>query len=169
MSQTWPVDWPERVKGRDCPMCAQGRPEANRFGARVFAGDFSDAYLQRADVQHGYTIVIWRDRHVAEPTELSEREAAGYWREVLRVARAIEQHYGPAKMNFQMLANAVPHLHTHLTPRYLDDPAPGRPLPFPETERPPILSEIFEGDVAALRRLLGHAPSAEPSPAGRAT
>jgi hypothetical protein len=28
--------------------------------------------------------VVWRGRHVAEPTELSDEEAVGYWREVLR-------------------------------------------------------------------------------------
>jgi hypothetical protein len=26
MDTTWPPDWAERVKGKDCPMCAQGRP-----------------------------------------------------------------------------------------------------------------------------------------------
>jgi diadenosine tetraphosphate (Ap4A) HIT family hydrolase len=33
-------------------------------------------------------------------------------------------------MNYQLLGNLVPHLHVHLVPRYLDDPAPGKPLPF---------------------------------------
>jgi hypothetical protein len=33
-------------------------------------------------VQRGYTLVIWRGRHVAEPTELTDSEAQGYWLEV---------------------------------------------------------------------------------------
>jgi diadenosine tetraphosphate (Ap4A) HIT family hydrolase len=33
-------------------------------------------------------------------------------------------------MNYQLLGNSVPHLHVHLVPRYLDDPAPGKPLPW---------------------------------------
>ena len=55
-------------------MCDQGRPEETPHGARIFAGEVSDAYLQREDVQRGYTVVIWRGRHVAEPTELSANE-----------------------------------------------------------------------------------------------
>jgi diadenosine tetraphosphate (Ap4A) HIT family hydrolase len=31
-------------------------------------------------------------------------------------------------MNFEILGNAVPHLHCHVKPRYYGDPAPGRPI-----------------------------------------
>jgi len=30
--------------------------------------------------------------------------------------------------NYQLLGNAVPHIHWHIVPRYWGDPAPGRPL-----------------------------------------
>jgi hypothetical protein len=53
MSTTWPPDWTERVRGKDCPMCAQGRPDEDEWGVRVLAGRFSDAYLQRASWQPG--------------------------------------------------------------------------------------------------------------------
>ena len=136
-------------------MCGGGRPEETPFGARIFAGEVSDAYLQRVDIQRGYTISIWRGRHVAEPTELDPDEAAAYWLEVLRVARAIEQQFEPVKMNYDLLGNSMPHLHTHLVPRYADDPRPGWPFPFPEDEPPPIEEEAFRADVAALRGRLG--------------
>jgi len=154
----WPADWEDRRRGKDCAMCREGRPDDNGFGPRIFVGRYSDAYLQRADVGHpGYTIVIWRGRHVAEPMELSPDEASGYFTEVMRVARAIETHYKPIKMNLEMLGNSLPHLHTHVIPRFLDDGAPGTPARFmgadyrPEVVRP-------EGDIArelaALRRIL---------------
>jgi diadenosine tetraphosphate (Ap4A) HIT family hydrolase len=154
MSTTWPPDWTERVRGKDCPMCAQGRPDEDEWGVRVLAGRFSDAYLQRASWQPGYTIVVWRGRHVAEPTELSDEEAVGYWREVLRVASAIERHYRPVKLNYQLLGNAVPHLHTHLLPRFADDPSPGRPLEFPEGGRSEIPADRLRRDALALRALV---------------
>jgi diadenosine tetraphosphate (Ap4A) HIT family hydrolase len=135
-------------------MCGQGQPEENGYGVRVLAGRFSDGYLQRASWQRGYTVVIWRGRHVAEPTELSDGEAVGYWREVLRVGAALERHYRPVKLNYQILGNAVPHLHTHLVPRFAEDPAPGRPLPFPEGERPDLPEEQLRRDVLALRSLI---------------
>ncbi len=135
-------------------MCAEGRPDETPWGARICTGKVSDAYLQRADIQRGYTIIIWRGRHVAEPTELTADEAAGYWLEVLRVGRALEEHLGPVKMNYDVLGNSLPHLHTHVIPRYADDPRPGWPFPFPDGERPQIGEESFRADVAALRALL---------------
>jgi diadenosine tetraphosphate (Ap4A) HIT family hydrolase len=136
-------------------MCAQGRPDETPYGTRIFAGEVSDAYLQRADTQRGYTISIWRGRHVAEPTELEPDEASAYWLEVMRVARALESHLQPVKMNYDLLGNSLPHLHTHLVPRYADDPRPGWPFPFPEGEPPSIEEEAFRRDVEALRGWLG--------------
>ena len=69
----WPNEFYELKRGEGCPMCAQGRPEETEYGIRFFAGEVADAYLQRAKVQRGYTVVVWRGRHVAEPTELSPR------------------------------------------------------------------------------------------------
>lgn len=158
MSSAWPADWDERKRGRDCPMCAEGRSDDNGFGPRIFRGERSDAYLQRADVgQPGYTIVIWRGRHVADPTELSPEEASGYFAEVLRVGRALEAHYRPIKMNFEMLGNSLPHLHTHIVPRYVNDGSPGRPARFMRSDAGPrteIPDDVLARDAQALRALL---------------
>lgn len=132
-------------------MCGEGRPEETRFGARFRAGDVSDAYLQRADIQRGYTIVIWRGRHVAEPTELSAEEASRYWLEVLEAGRALERCLEPVKMNYDLLGNSLPHLHTHVIPRYADDPKPGWPFPFPEGDPGLIDEDEFRRDLEALR------------------
>ena len=85
----WPASFYELRRGEGCAMCAEGRPDDVPWGARIFAGEVSDAYLQRAEIQRGYTVVVWRGRHVAEPTELAADEAAGYWLEVVHVARAL--------------------------------------------------------------------------------
>jgi diadenosine tetraphosphate (Ap4A) HIT family hydrolase len=135
-------------------MCLEGRPEETRYGIRILAGDVADAYLQRAGIQRGYSIVIWRGRHVAEPTELTEQEAAAYWSELLAVGRALEQHLSPVKLNYDVLGNSLPHLHTHVVPRYADDPRPGWPFPFPDEEQPPHPEEQLRADAESLRRLL---------------
>ncbi len=135
-------------------MCSEGRPDELPCGARILTGSLSDAYLQRADIQRGYTVVTWRGRHVVEPTELSADEASAYWLEVLEVARALESHLQPVKMNLNVLGNSLPHLHTHVLPRYADDPRPEWPFPFPEAEPAPIDESVFRGDVHALRALL---------------
>jgi len=140
-------------------MCAEGRPEAAPGGStRIFAGRVCDAYLVRSDVgQRGYTVVIWRGRHVADPTELRDDDASAYFAEVLRVGRAVERHYRPIKMNFEMLGNSLPHLHTHVVPRYLDDGEPGHPARFMRAGRADeraIPEAEFVADVASLRELL---------------
>ena len=91
---------------------------------------------------------------MAEPTELSEAEAAVYWHEVLLVGRALEEALEPVKLNYDILGNSLPHLHTHVVPRYADDPRPGWPFPFPDGEPPEQAEEQFRADVAALRSLL---------------
>jgi len=135
-------------------MCAEGRPDETTAGIRFFAGEAADAYLQRAGVQRGYTIVTWRGRHVAEPTELTEDEAATYWRELLEVGRALERHLAPVKLNYDLLGNTLPHLHTHVVPRYADDPRPGWPFPFPDGEPPPHPEAELRADADALKLLL---------------
>ena len=136
-------------------MCEQGRPEETPHGIRFFAGAVSDAYLQRANIQRGYTIVAWRGRHVAEPTELSPAEASAYWLEVIRVASALETYLRSVKTNYNVLGNSLPHLHTHIIPRYSDDPRPGWPFPFPDGEPEPIDEQVMTADVEALRALCG--------------
>lgn len=135
-------------------MCAEGRPEETPWGVRIFAGEVSDAYLQRTSIQRGYTIVIWRGRHVAEPTELTADEATGYWLELLAVGRGIETVLEPVKLNYELLGNSMPHLHTHVMPRYADDPKPGWPFPFPDEDPPPHPEETLRADVEALRGAL---------------
>jgi diadenosine tetraphosphate (Ap4A) HIT family hydrolase len=150
----WPASFYELREGKGCPMCAQGRPDETPYGARIFAGEVSDAYLQRADKQRGYTISIWRGRHVAEPTELEPEEASAYWLEVVQVGRALEQYLQPVKMNYELLGNSLPHMHTHVMPRYADDPRPGWPFPHGDEEPQPIEESAFRRDVDALRALL---------------
>jgi diadenosine tetraphosphate (Ap4A) HIT family hydrolase len=147
----WPDEFYAWRSGDGCPLCAEGRPGATDHGVRFYAGECCDAYLVRADIQRGLAIAVFRGRHVAEPTELTDAEAAVYGREVLAVGRAIEAAFAPVKMNYDLLGNSVPHLHTHVVPRYADDPRPGWPFPFPEADPPPIPEDRLQADVALLR------------------
>jgi diadenosine tetraphosphate (Ap4A) HIT family hydrolase len=148
------VEWPQSFyalkRGEGCPMCAQGRPDETEHGARFLEGEVSDAYLQKSDVQRGYSVVVWRGRHVAEPTELSSDEASRYWLEVLEAGRRIERAFEPVKLNYDLLGNSLPHLHTHVIPRYARDPKPGWPFPFPDDDGRAD-EKKFRHDLEALR------------------
>jgi diadenosine tetraphosphate (Ap4A) HIT family hydrolase len=61
------------------------------------------------------------------------------------------------KVNYDVLGNSVPHLHTHVMPRYADDPRPGWPFPFPETDPPDTPEDELLADAEMLRRAVAEA------------
>ena len=148
----WPADWDQRLSGAACPFCAEGRVAESRIGLRIFSSDVTDVYLARRAMVRGYAVVIWRGRHVVEPHHLSAGEAVLYNADVLRVGRAIEDHFAPVKVNYMTVGNQVPHLHTHVTARYFDDPAPGAPLPAGQNHLMP--EPQWRADVEALQQRL---------------
>lgn len=143
----WPVDYHEQLSGAACSLCAEGRPDVSGARLRFFSSAVSDGYLHRGGVQRGYVVVIWRGRHVVDPTELAADEAMALWADVMQVSRAMQRVYRPLKMNYQMLGNRIAHLHWIIAPRFVDDVAPGDPLPgsgyhdFPEHE---VLQEVAQ-------------------------
>ncbi len=153
----WPDDWDERKAGAGCPLCASLGPDDNDFSLAVAELDWIEVRLERRSRLPGYCIAVWRHRHVAEPHELAPEEAAGYWREVTRLSKALEEEFRPMKLNLLTLGNAVPHLHTHVVPRYLDDPAPAGPLPWDDLFLPePNDPDVLRGQAESIRaRLTG--------------
>jgi diadenosine tetraphosphate (Ap4A) HIT family hydrolase len=137
-------------------MCGPGADETPH-GLRIFEGRWADGYLGRRPVRPGYAFVIWKGRHVAEPTELSAEETAGFWSEVALVAGAVDQEYRPAKLNWLSLGNGVPHLHVHLVPRPLHDARAGRPVEseaFDFADIPAIDATELAKEASALRSRL---------------
>ncbi|MBI4013010.1 MAG: HIT family protein [Candidatus Rokubacteria bacterium] len=113
----------------------------------------SVAILGADQFYRGYALVVART-HATELYRLPEAEAIQYFRDMLRVARAIDRAFQPRKLNYELLGNTVPHLHWHLFPRYADDPDPLRPVW--EHAHPPraASSEEAAATIAAIRRQL---------------
>jgi diadenosine tetraphosphate (Ap4A) HIT family hydrolase len=124
----WPDDWPARKAGRACPICDAVVDNRSRDLVTGAALPFSVVRLDARSRLPGYCLVAWSGQHVAEAFALSKEQSAGYWADVNRVARAIDRVFEPLKINLLTLGNWLPHLHTHVVPRYLDDPAPGNPI-----------------------------------------
>jgi diadenosine tetraphosphate (Ap4A) HIT family hydrolase len=128
----WPDDWAERKAGADCPICAAIVDTRSRD---LVTGAALPATVVRLDSRSrlpGFCVVAWNGQHVAEAFALSKEQSASYWADVNRVARAIDRVFKPVKINLMTLGNWLPHLHTHVVPRYVDDPAPGNPLTWDE-------------------------------------
>ena len=117
------------VRGEDCPLCvelaADDAPNAHGYPV----AELSRSRLRLAANQWvpGYCVLI-SALHVREPFELEAIDRNAFFDDLMIVGRALERVYAPIKLNFQLLGNAVPHLHCHITPRYYGDPAPNRPL-----------------------------------------
>jgi diadenosine tetraphosphate (Ap4A) HIT family hydrolase/NTP pyrophosphatase (non-canonical NTP hydrolase) len=125
----WPTDFLQKKRGLNCPQCELGRVGETEHGVRYFTGDHADGYLQRSGPTLGYSVVVFRGRHVGDPQSMTPEEHAGFWADVSSVAEAIEAAFGPIHLNFQILGNQDPHVHVHIVPRYDPDPAPSLPLP----------------------------------------
>ena len=154
-ARTWPDDWERRKAGDGCVLCASIGLGDNDHSIAVTDLPYTEVRLERRSRLPGYCIVAWRHGHVAEPTELVVEGANGYWQDVLAVARVLDAQFRPVKMNLMTLGNSVPHLHTHVVPRYLDDPAPAGPLIW-ETMffDEPVDPQVLEAQARAIRAAL---------------
>jgi diadenosine tetraphosphate (Ap4A) HIT family hydrolase len=75
----------------------------------------------------GWTFLLLK-RHATELWQLDTTERAQLIEEVSRVAQALSRAFGAAKMNYELLGNAIAHIHWHLVPRRADDPSPQAPV-----------------------------------------
>jgi diadenosine tetraphosphate (Ap4A) HIT family hydrolase len=74
---------------------------------------------------------------------------------VAQAGRVLQRVFGADKMNYQMLGNAVPHLHAHLIPRYFTDPAPQRPIdPTPHGQEVYLPAAEYHQRIAKIREAL---------------
>ena len=154
-SKAWPDDWERRKEGKDCVLCASLGGGDDDHTLAVAELPFSEVRLERRSRLLGYCIVVWKGRHVAEPTELDPDDATGYWHDVVEVARALESLHHPVKMNLMTLGNSIPHLHTHVVPRYLDDPAPAGPIAWEAMfSDEPAAPDALRRQAAAIRDAL---------------
>ncbi|MDP2871083.1 MAG: HIT family protein [Bacillota bacterium] len=115
-----PSRWAALMRGEDCPFCAEIADD-NEYSLKVADLTVSTLRLEKDQRFRGYCVLVL-NRHATELTELGDDEGAAFYADLRRVARAIQSALHPDKMNYCLLGNTVPHLHWHITPRYVDDP-----------------------------------------------
>lgn len=121
--------WNALKRGEGCPLCAAVASDqlVDPYGHTV--GWLSVSLLRLVPNQYvkGYCVLI-HQRHVVEPYDLDKAERNAFFDDMMRAGQALESVFGATKLNFEILGNAVPHLHCHLKPRYYGDPAPAHPI-----------------------------------------
>ena len=116
-------------------MCTKWNDDAD---LRIAELDHCYVLLNRDQFFAGYCFVFTKD-HVTELFHLDQALRAAVMEEVNRVASALFAIFRPAKINYELLGNMVPHMHWHIVPRFSDDPLWPRPI-WSEPHDPLILS-----------------------------
>lgn len=100
--------------------------------------------MLRGENRFPWVVLIPRRAGVAESFDLAPEDRAALWEEVDRVAAALKELTGAAKINIAAFGNMVPQLHIHIVARSPDDPAwPGSAVGW----APP---EPYSGDVPSF-------------------
>ena len=108
----------------DCTMCRRWNTDSD---LRIIELPHSYVILNRDQYFPGYTLLFTRD-HATELFHLVRDVRAALMEEVTLVAQALYTVYTPAKINYELLGNMVPHIHWHIVPRFSSEPLWPRPI-----------------------------------------
>lgn len=121
---------------------------------RIAELEFCSVMLNRDQFFPGYTFVFPRE-HVTELFHLDRNFRSDLMEEVTAVAAALYRLFKPAKMNYELLGNMVPHMHWHLVPRFAADSLWPRPI-WSEPHEPVLLTaEEYAERVVQIRDAMG--------------
>ncbi len=137
------------------------RVAAARDGRNPYViGRMPSGWLVIGDVQPrpGYCLLL-ADPVVPSLNHLTEADRAAFLGDMARVGDALLQVTGALRINYEILGNAAPSLHAHVTPRYSTEPGLLRRLP-PALAYPRILARRHDprtddAFIEDMRRALG--------------
>jgi GNAT superfamily N-acetyltransferase/diadenosine tetraphosphate (Ap4A) HIT family hydrolase len=87
--------------------------------------------------------------------------AAGFIQDVQRAGDALLRVTGAVRINYEIHANSMPHLHAHLFPRYLDDDFPSAPIDYRLVDPSPYDPGEFDWFVTRMREMLAEPTAAQ--------
>ena len=117
------------ISGELCPVCdlIDSNAKEDEHLIQICDLTLSRLYLAKNQFVKGYCVLICH-KHVIEPYKLSRSERAMFFDDLAQVANVVQKIFAADKMNYNILGNLSPHLHTHILPRYFTDSAPHRPI-----------------------------------------
>lgn len=134
----------------NCPMCSRWETDAD---LRILELPHSYVILNRDQYFSGYTLLFTK-LHAVELFHLDRDLRSALMEEVSAVAEALYAAFSPAKINYELLGNMVPHIHWHIVPRFSSEPLWPRPI-WAEPHEELILSpDEYRGRIETIRRNL---------------
>lgn len=138
------------VTGTGYTACSGVWPPADHF---IVGLGLSKVFLQDDQFFPGWTVVVFQ-RHATELFHLASTERNRLIEEVSLVAKALAQAYEARKINYELLGNQVPHLHWHVIPRLVSDPAPHEPVWRVPYEPKPCSGSELQSSIRRLRQAI---------------
>ena len=134
----------------DCPMCRRWDDEAD---LRIIELPHSYVTLNRDQFFPGYTLLFTK-AHATELFHLDREVRSALMEEVSRVAETLHAVFAPAKMNYELLGNMVPHIHWHIVPRFSSETLWPRPIWADSHEELLLSSQEYHLRSEAIRSAL---------------
>ncbi len=134
----------------DCPMCSRWDTDSD---LRIIELPHSYVILNRDQFFPGYTLLFTKN-HVTELFHLDRELRAALMEEVSLVAQALYTVFTPAKINYELLGNMVPHIHWHIVPRFSSDPLWPRPIWAEPHEELILSSDEYRQRIEKIRSFL---------------
>ena len=102
----------------DCLYCDN---REKRDSMLIYIADLrvSKLYLTKEQTYYGRCVVAYKD-HDLELYNLSDEDAALLMADVRQVGLAVQKTVSPAKVNYGMFSDTLPHLHVHVVPKQKD-------------------------------------------------
>jgi diadenosine tetraphosphate (Ap4A) HIT family hydrolase/predicted GNAT family N-acyltransferase len=133
------IDWQDEQK---CPVCTYGEKGAlDTVVIKELQFSRVEASMLAAQGLLWGKCVVWCKKHYVELDEMPTHDLVGYITDVQKAARALKEVSGAVKINLEIHGNTIPHLHTHLFPRYLDDLYAGQSIDYLKIFPPPYESK----------------------------
>lgn len=133
-----------------CLMCTKWKDEPE---LRIVELEQCYVTLNRDQFFPGYCFVLTKE-HVTELFYLDEPVRNSVMKEVNRVAEALSSIFQPAKINYELLGNMVPHMHWHIVPRFTTDPLWPRPIWSEPHEQAELSVHAYAERIALIKREL---------------
>lgn len=102
----------------ECLYCSH-LPVLDELMIKIADLGVSQLFLFREQSHPGRCNVVYKD-HGVELHELSDEQRNAFMKDVARAAKAVQESFNPAKINYGAFSDKLSHLHMHLVPKYMD-------------------------------------------------
>ncbi|WRS27862.1 HIT family protein [Oscillospiraceae bacterium MB08-C2-2] len=109
-----------------CLYCNQDEAR-NALMVPICELEYSQVFLLKNQNYPGRCVVTFKE-HKEELFQLTADEQTGFMNDMAQVSKVIYDMFAPAKLNYAIYGDGVPHLHCHIVPKTKDGYCWGRPF-----------------------------------------